>query len=667
MEKIKSLFIKIGLLLFPLVAGLVAVELILTYNITYDSNLKIYEKQIQRAGELCVQYCEAYNLLDDDIESKGVGEMFNNVCKTFDITYSFAVDPDLESKNETYLIIGFGENASMEAVESRYRGVVVEGSLNDSEIQAYNGETGGVILHEINRFDDSLVCYMPCTRYFDFSKADFVYYDHPLIIGTEISLTEVNAGFQSRFIGVAVIAGSAILVMLAIFVIILYFWITRPIRRISDRMSSFVTDRKEGIQKLPVKGSDELAQMAASFNTMTEEIDRYINDIDALTKEKHTQETELDIARRIQMGLLQPEYTEYNTGKVNAYMLPAKDVGGDLYDYRILDDGRVFVAIADVSGKGISAALFMSRAITLLHMYSCAGFNPAEILEKYNHTLALNNPSGLFITTFVAFYDPVTGKLTYSNAGHNFPYILSESLIPLCGAHGVAAGLFDGETYENAEITLEKGDVLFLYTDGVNEAKNAEGEFYSTERLEEKLRLCIETSSSDVLKDILCDLDVFTRGAQQNDDITMLTFYADNNPSEITLHLTSELQQFTKVKEAIFSLPVSDDMKKTLHLAAEEIFVNICSYAYDVPGEVELRITADRGVGMTFSDSGKPFDPTGDVVEIEEYDHENAIGGLGRFLAFSVADEYRYEYLDGKNVLYLYFNEVKENDDNQKA
>ena len=255
--------------------------------------------------------------------------------------------------------------------------------------------------------------------------------------------------------------------------------------------------------KLDEKGGREFAQMAHSFNTMTEDINRYIDDIDALNRDKHTTEAELNIAREIQMGLLLPGHLHSDRYAINAYVKPAKDVGGDYYDYSVLDDGRIFVAVADVSGKGISASLFMARAITLLHQNAIGGHLPSEILETYNNTLTQRNPGGLFITTFVVIYDPSTGILTYSNAGHNIPYLLSDTLIPLDKAHGVAAGLFEGETYEDATVMIKPGDSLFLYTDGVNEAKSAENVFYSTERLEEKLRDCIAARTDNTLDVIL--------------------------------------------------------------------------------------------------------------------------------------------------------------------
>ena len=669
MKKTKSFFFKIGLIMTPFVLLLDLIVLFLSYNIIYESTLKNFEAQIQNVSEIAVTYTENVNL-SNKTTIENLNEDFNSLCELFDVTYLFCVDVDPDNNTETYIAIGFGAEASQEAKDTRFSGVVVNGSINEKELEAYNGNSDGVFSHEITRFGETLICYMPCTRWFNPLTASYFEYEKPLIVGTEITLTAIMQSFRQKFGMIAVLTVSITLIIVASFAIVLYFRVSRPVRKISGRMSSFVTDREKdkGFHKLEVKGNDEFAMMANSFNVMAEEIDRYIGDIEAMNRDKHMQEAEMDIARRIQKGLLRPEHTDNGKVSIDAYMLPAKDVGGDLYDYQLLDDGRVFVAIADVSGKGISASLFMSRAITLLHQFMLTEPSPAKILAEYNDTLAVQNPSGLFITTFLAVWDPTTGVLTYSNAGHNFPYILSDSLVILDGAHGVAAGLFEGEEYENYTVPFSAGDTLFLFTDGVNEAKNAGGGFYSTERLEEKLSGCITAGAAEVMADILRDLNSFTHGADQNDDITMLTLRIEQAPEERVLELSSELTQLTVIKEAIFALDVSDDMKMTVYLAAEEMFVNICSYAYDTPGKAEVRIARDdKGVSITLTDWGKPFDPTADLLDIEEYDHDHAIGGLGRFLTFSVADSYRYEYSDGKNILYLFFKEVKPDDNNENT
>ena len=667
MKKPKSFFVKICLFLALIVMMIDCTMLFLSFKITYDNTIEKARTTIKNAADTAVQYTTSVYLEHEDTR-KQLSEDYSYLCDVFEITYIYAIKIDPDKKTETYLAIGFGADATQEAKNNRSPGVVVEGALNDEELKVHNRESNRAYSHETTQFGETLIVYVPCFNQFDSDGSKYTDKEDVTVIGAEISLTSIVKSIQKRFMLIAALTIGATLLMVVSFGAILYFRVSKPIRKISMQMNNFVSDREnhKNVEKLKVKGNDEFALMADSFNSMTDEIDRYINDIDALTLEKHTQEAELNIARNIQMGLLQPKHTQRDMFDIRGYMLPAKDVGGDLYDYRILDDGRIFVTVADVSGKGVSAALFMARAITLINQYAKMGYTPARMLEEYNNTLASQNPGGLFITTFVAIYDPGDGILTYSNAGHNIPYILSDTLIPLREVHGVAAGLFEGETYENARVKLKEGDTLFLYTDGVNEAKNANGGFYSTERLEKTLSSCIEAGSEQVLEDILGDLKRFVNGAEQNDDITMLTLHIKPCRDEVVLRLKSEPKQLSLIRSAIRKLPVSESLRKTLYLSAEEVFVNICSYAYDMPGDVEVRLAISDGVGMTFTDGGKPFDPTAEVIDIDEYDHENAIGGLGRFLTFSLAEQYRYEYRDGKNILYLFFKEVNENDDHKE-
>ena len=667
-KKFHTLFAQIGLLMLLIILILDGAVLMLTYKISYENNLKIFEDQLRGAAKATVHYCETYNIYDDEVNAEKIDPLFDDISDLFNVTYVYVIEPDIETRSETYLEISFGDEASEDAKRTRFRGVTVSGKLNDSQIEAYNGNTGGVILHEATTFDDALICYMPCTRYFDTEKDEYVNYKKPLIVASEISIQRVNARFEKQFLQIAILTLTVTLVIAGAFALLLYFKVTKPVRVINKRMSRFVTDRKKNSNKLDERGSSEFEQMSHSFNTMSDEINSYIDDIKELHRVRHMQEAELDIAREIQKGLLKPEHSEIATAEIRGYMDPARDVGGDLYDYCQLDDGKTFVAIADVSGKGISASLFMSRAITLLHLYAQMDYTPARILEEYNNTLASQNPNGMFITTFIAIWDPVRGEMIYSNAGHNIPYVLSDRLIPLDQSHGVAAGLFEGEKYEDALITLKEGDTLFLFTDGVNEAKNAGGAFYSTERLEEKLTGCIKAQSPDTLTAILNDLRDFTQGAVQNDDITMLTMKIKNPPKETVLRLRSNIEQLPSVKQTIFALPLGEDLKRTIYLAAEEIFVNICSYAYETIGDVDIKLCQEQDkITLTFIDGGKPFDPTKDVLEIDDYDHEHAIGGLGRYLAFSIAESYHYEYTDEKNILSLTFSREVQDDDQKNA
>ena len=667
MKKSKSIFTRLLLLILPLVLIADMIILAIAYALTYQSNLAQSKQLVETVSREVALHFEAY---DPAVPSEYESTVWylDSVCALTDMTYAYCIVPDPAEHSIRFLAIGFGKDATQEARDTHHTGVVVT-DVDDPELcDTMSGSGSAKFREEHNEYGDTLICYTPVTRHYD--KSRFLYVENGIqsVVGVEMSVTEIIRAFRTRYLMIAIyMVLTSVLIVLGV-VAVVYRRVRRPAREISRRMSEYVSNREKHAheEKLRIPGNDEFSLMAESFNTMTEDIDRYIDDIETMNREKHIADAELNIARGIQMGLLQPDRMDGDAAHIRAYMLPARDVGGDLYDYCLLDGGKIFTAVADVSGKGISAALFMARAITLLHQYATAGYSPARILKEYNNTLAEHNPGGLFITTFLAIYDPASGVLTYSNAGHNIPYILSDALIPLEGAHGVAAGLFPEEEYEDAEISFTEG-TLFLYTDGVNEAKNVDGAFYSTERLEEMLTAGALRKDADPIQTVLDDLNSFSHGAPQNDDITMLSLHVERQPAESVLQLTSELPELTRIKQAIFALDVSEDMKRTLYLGAEEIFVNICSYAYESPGPVELRLTAEGGVGMTFADGGMPFDPTADVLKIEEYDHEHAIGGLGRYIVFSIADRYHYEYRDGRNVLYLYFDEVTDHDHHENA
>ena len=267
---------------------------------------------------------------------------------------------------------------------------------------------------------------------------------------------------------------------------------------------------------------------------------------------------------------------------------------------------------------------------------------------------AESNPNGLFITTFVAVFDPKTGELTYSNSGHNRPYVISDSLITLDGAAGMAAGIFAGFEYEQETVALKQNDVVFLYTDGVNEAESTSGEQFGTEALENRLEEHIGLQSDNVSGDIFKTIEEFSDGAVQSDDITILTLKVKQLPSYREITVRNHPENLTELNDMINGeLRISDEIKAQLLLIAEELFVNICSYAYGgKEGDITVAFETDaENVTLTFTDSGKPFDPTANVVDINDYDHENSIGGLGCFLAFELSDVYSYSYLDGKNIL----------------
>lgn len=302
--------------------------------------------------------------------------------------------------------------------------------------------------------------------------------------------------------------------------------VTKPARAVSEAMDRFITDGSRSDTRLNENITGELGRINTAFNHMAENIDSYITDIRTLKSSEERQKAEFDIASHIQQGFLPAPSASFSGCELHAMMQPAREIGGDLYDYLQLDDERMLIMIADVSGKGISAAIFMVAAIMLMHEYAKMNLGPAEILEKANRSLSEKNPQLLFVTAFAGIYNNRTREFTYSNGGHNQPYLLKNGVEPLSGSTGTILGIFENEKYTQTTITLDPGDTLFLFTDGVNESTDRNSAFYGNKRLEELLGKYDPSSSRSLVDTVYEELCRFSEGAGQNDDITMLTLRA---------------------------------------------------------------------------------------------------------------------------------------------
>lgn len=645
-----SIFLKLVTIILPLVLLADAVVLITAYRVTYNTTMKYCQDDVRQAAVIAAKYFEMFNpyILED---TEKCNENFNELCEVMDMTYIYTERLLIEQGNTIYLSIGFGKDAKESALSSLHTGSVSKMIL-DEEIVALT-ENKTVFFTYDNEYGNTITCFTPVRRHIALdSNSDDMVEETLSIACAEMSVDNIIHTVQHDFYRTCllVIITSVLIIFMISF--ILQKKMAKPIRLISRKMSAFLLDREKEFEPIIIKGHDELSEMAHSFNSMVQEIDRYIEDISDLNREKTMQKAELDIARNIQMGFLEPTDFHNNYVDIHACMLPAKNVGGDLYDYQILSDGSICVIIADVSGKGISAALFMTNAITMLRQYAEAGLSPGRIMAEYNNHLANHNPNMMFITTFIGIYHPSTREFVYSNAGHTPPYLLSDTLNEIESSCETAAGVFAGETYTEKILKLKADDTLFLYTDGVTEAKNSDNQLFGDTRLKQILSERLNQSGENVMKAVLDSIKEFSGKAVQSDDITVLTLTIHTEKS-CSLYLEAKTENLAVINQHLMSLDISAEDKGQLRLIAEEIFVNICSYAYDNDsGKAEVCITADDNqVTLTFIDSGKPFDPTQDIQNIDEYDMDTRIGGLGRFLTFNIADDYSYKYKNGRNIL----------------
>ena len=304
-----------------------------------------------------------------------------------------------------------------------------------------------------------------------------------------------------------------------------------PIRLLANAAKSYTKRDKVNIEEntnyfknIKLPASDELSELGSTMADMEENINLSIQEIRHISAERERISAELNIASQIQQSALPTDFNVDDKVDLFASMTPAKEVAGDFYDFFKIDDDHLAMIIADVSGKGIPAALFMMKGKELIRMRAEKGGRPSEILEYVNNALSKGNDNAMFITIWLGILEISTGILTASNAGHEYPFIADKNGVFRIyeDPHGAFCGAFEGLTFEDYEITIPKGGGLFLYTDGVAEAKRANDEMFETSRIEKSLNAHPNSTSKELLTAINSSILEFTEGEEQYDDITMM-------------------------------------------------------------------------------------------------------------------------------------------------
>ena len=610
--------------------------------VVYSENERYAETVLGLYSDLVTgAYSDAHIPIDE--EHYEIANKYSEyICKWYGVDYAYIYKPDVEKNEVRYICAARDPSNPNTRIEKEMKGKSLPYIFSEQEKGVWDEELMFGHFSIDNTFGHEIATVILIEDSFG----------NRLIAGVDIGFSEV----LEKVLGVFAIAALLIvLVLLGIYFsvsLIVKKSISDPAQIISKRMTDFITDGRRSTEKLQMPGDDEFAMIASAFNSMTDDIDSYLKDIHTLSREQERQSAELDIASRIQKGFL-PQKAVCEPGyEIRALMQAAKNVGGDLYDYFALDENRTVIAIGDASGKGISAAMFMSYTLVLIRHFAKLNLSPAEILRRTNDNLTLNNAGMLFTTVFVGIYDKKTETLTYSNAGHNRPYILGDGLRVLDGACGTLLGLYEDEEYEDAAVQLKPGQTIFLYTDGVNEATDSQKHFYGMKRLEDELQQFGTSEEKDLTKYIESSVMDFTAGAEQHDDMTMLALTVCDVKE---LLLDFDLHEMEKIKKTVLSLPLARQQQLNLCLAAEEIFVNIVSYAFPdgaPEGEkIRFRIRATDKVVMSFEDGGMPYNPLKEVNAPDDYDIDTQIGGLGKFISFSLSDDVSYEYRRNKNCL----------------
>ena len=384
-------------------------------------------------------------------------------------------------------------------------------------------------------------------------------------------------------------------------------------------------------------------------------------------------EGELNIGRDIQMSMLPqqfPAFPDRDDFTVYATLEPAREVGGDLFDFYLTDEDHLCFLVGDVSDKGVPAALFMAVTKTAIKSQALSRADAASILTHVNDELAENNESSMFVTAFVAILDTRSGELSYTNAGHNPPYVRKSdgSVRRLDERHGPVAGAIEGIAFGSSRLVLEPGDSVILYTDGVTEAMDTRHEQYGDDALE---RLLADASDDvEAIVGLVNDAVRDHRGAaEQSDDITVLAMRdrgADPSAALLDMTVPAELESIPLVSERfeVFAQEheLDDTVRRQVLLVLDDMLNNVASYAYqDVPASddephdisIKAELSPARLV-LTISDAGVPFNPFGlNAPDVQASLEERDIGGLGIHLVKTVMDDVDYSRRAGRNVVAL--------------
>jgi sigma-B regulation protein RsbU (phosphoserine phosphatase) len=440
--------------------------------------------------------------------------------------------------------------------------------------------------------------------------------------------------------------------------------ITNPIHVMTKRIEDLSGDKFVFEVDDVYRTGDEIEILANTFGKLSEQMEEYLRNILAMTAEKERVGTELALATRIQADMLPnkfPPFPDRQEFNIYASMTPAKEVGGDFYDFFFVDEDRLALVIADVSGKGIPAAMFMMMAKNMIQTQAVAGHSPKEVLEAANELLCENNAERMFVTVWFGILDLRTGMLTAANAGHEYPILKAPegSFEIFRDKHGFVLGGMNGMKHKEYKVRLDPGAKLFVYTDGVAEAMNADRELFGLNRTLEALNAAMDEPPEGILRSVDDAVARFVGDAEKFDDLTMLCIeFRGNNMKELTVD--AKLESLRQVKDFVNgeleALDCPSETKLEFQIVIDELFGNIARYAYpEEAGSATVRFETEqtpRAVVLTFLDSGIPFDPLQkEAPDTSLKARERKIGGLGIFMVRELMDEVRYEYKQGQNVL----------------
>lgn len=562
------------------------------------------------------------------------------VAFLYDIKYYYIYQPVDDGAKRRYVVaVSPDVEENVKVQQERPFGTVVDKAFRDVEREVLNGVNDDHIEFTNNQYGSVYTWYFPIKN----SQGEIV-----ALSAIDFDATDFNDTLYSRILSMII---PLILIMVAVMVIILWLeskLVFRPIKKLADKMENY--DPNEKLDLSDVKAEGEIRNIKNAFATMSQDINEYIERNRDLIAERTQVDVELDIANKIQYGMVPQNYSyDGENYRVEAHAKAAKEVGGDFYAH--FEQGRtVYFIVGDVSGKGIAAALFMSMILNIIREKLKSGVDLANALEDTNETILKENPEGLFATVFVAAFDNYTGEFRFANAGHTRPVLISETNTLITPDSGMALGMFDDIEIENEYVLLDDNEGILLYSDGVTDAVNKDGEFFSEARIPESITRENGANNTEVLENAIKS---FVDGYEQFDDITILTMFKSADIRNYKSEYEPDIDQFDEVRDIIIDMLGLNARSKRIILASEEAFANIVSYSGTDKIGVILAVS-DKYFVIRYEDSGIRFDPTKDQTESKDFD-ELDTGGMGIRMVLQTATEAKYHYSSSKNIFTLTF------------
>lgn len=392
---------------------------------------------------------------------------------------------------------------------------------------------------------------------------------------------------------------------------------------------------------------------------------------EALSKANKRMEQELNVGRDIQMSMLPstfPPFPNHDEFAIYAQLHPAREVGGDLYDFFFTAENWLCFSVGDVSGKGVPAALFMSVTKAMVKSRAADDLSPASIITHVNDELSTDNVSSMFITFFLCLLNIKTGELLYTNAGHNPPYIKRRdgTIETLKKCHGPVIGAMEGIAYKEEKNRLYQGDMILLFTDGVTEAMDEAENLFGDARLLDLLKSRDYETVEDLVTTTFDAVKKFENGNPQSDDITVLALKYLNPLEESIIHsldltLKNQLSEISRMNNSFNTFAdqhgIAAKISCTMEMVFDELLNNIISYAYADENEHQIEVKVEfsgNDLVLTLSDDGIPFNPFQKETPNTKLSVEDrSIGGLGIFLVRQMMDKVSYQRKVDKNVVTL--------------